>query len=87
MVITAKEAADLLRVSTWTIYELAKAGALTSFRVGRMVRFDSEDVFAFIQRGRGRSPGADFVVHDDRPHDPSVPGIEVLSSRSQWRPA
>jgi excisionase family DNA binding protein len=38
--ITANELAELLAVSTITVYKMAKTGRLPSFRVGTAVRFD-----------------------------------------------
>jgi len=38
--ITASEVAALLAVSPITIYKMAKAGRLPSFRIGTAVRFD-----------------------------------------------
>jgi excisionase family DNA binding protein len=38
------EVAELLKVSGWHIYELAAAGSLPAFHVGRAIRFDSQDL-------------------------------------------
>lgn len=35
----AKQAASLLKVSCWTLYEYCKAGRIPHIRVGRMLRF------------------------------------------------
>ncbi len=47
-VLTVAEVASLLRVTTKTIYALAKRGDLPAFRVGRAVRFRHEDVQGYI---------------------------------------
>ena len=37
---TANELATILRVHPKTIYRLAKAGQITSYKVGRLIRFE-----------------------------------------------
>lgn len=48
-VLTVAEVADLLRVTTKTVYTLVKRGDLPAFRVGRAVRFRQEDLDSFIR--------------------------------------
>lgn len=38
-VMTAREVADLLKMTVWTIYELARRGELPARRLGRTCRF------------------------------------------------
>lgn len=47
-VLTVPEVADVLRVTTKTVYALIKRGELPSFRIGRAVRCRQEDVERFI---------------------------------------
>jgi len=49
---TAQEVAAILQVTRNTVYDLAKAGTLTSFNVGRKLRFTLDDVQAFIEVSR-----------------------------------
>jgi excisionase family DNA binding protein len=49
--LTVQEVADLLRVSTMTVYRLIKAGDLPAVRVGRSFRVSEEDVDAFLASG------------------------------------
>lgn len=56
-VLTADEAAQLLRVSTRTVLALARDGSLPGEKVGRAWRFVRADLIEYV-RGRGRSSGA-----------------------------
>jgi excisionase family DNA binding protein len=47
--ITAVELAGLLAVSPITVYKMAKAGRLPSFRVGTAVRFDPRVVAHWLR--------------------------------------
>ncbi len=48
--ITAGEVAEFLAVSAITVYKMAKAGRLPSFRVGTAVRFDPCAVAEWLRR-------------------------------------
>lgn len=41
-VLTAQEAAEYLRVSSWAIYKLAREGTVPSLRLGRSLRFSRQ---------------------------------------------
>jgi len=58
-VLTADEAADLLRVSTKTILALAREGTLPGEKVGRAWRFVRSDLLAYV---RGQHPGKSGAV-------------------------
>jgi excisionase family DNA binding protein len=47
-VLTAEEAADLLRVSTKTVLTLARNGSLPGTKVGRAWRFLRADLVAYV---------------------------------------
>lgn len=49
--LTVHEVADLMRVSTMTVYRLIKAGDLRAARVGRSYRVREADVETYLQRG------------------------------------
>lgn len=56
-VLTVPEVADLLRVTTKTVYKLIRAGALKSFRVGRVMRCRRHEVDRFIaEREQSSAP-------------------------------
>jgi excisionase family DNA binding protein len=46
--LTVQEVADLLRVSSMTVYRLIKAGDLPAVRVGRSFRVAEADVDAYL---------------------------------------
>lgn len=48
--LTVREVAQLMRVSTMTVYRLIKAGELASVRVGKSYRIREEDVDAYLAR-------------------------------------
>lgn len=50
-IMTAKQVAELLKVSVWSVYELVKRGQLQAFKVGRKIRFSSQAVEAFVNSG------------------------------------
>ena len=56
-VLTADEAAELLRVSTKTVLALARQGALPGEKVGRAWRFVRADLLGYL-RGQTRRRGA-----------------------------
>ena len=51
-VLTAQEVALILQVNKNTVYNLAKAGRLTSYNVGRKLRFSLDDVQAYIDASK-----------------------------------
>jgi len=50
--LAAQDVADMLGVSKNTIYNMIKKGELTSYKVGRKVRFTEDGVKAFIKRSQ-----------------------------------
>ena len=46
--LTAREAADVLRISERTLWTLTQEGELPSVRVGRSVRYDQGDLAEWI---------------------------------------
>ncbi len=46
--LTVQEVADLMRVSSMTVYRLIKAGELAAVRVGRSFRVSEPDVDAYL---------------------------------------
>lgn len=47
--LTVQEVADLVRVSSMTVYRLIKAGELPAVRVGRSFRVRESDVDAYLE--------------------------------------
>ncbi|TVX93200.1 helix-turn-helix transcriptional regulator [Paenibacillus agilis] len=50
---TTEEIANLLKVSKLTVYDLIKKGELPSYRVGKQMRVDAEDLESYKQRAKG----------------------------------
>ena len=56
--LTAAEAAAVLRVSRWAIYDAVAAGTLPSVRVGRAIRIPRWAVLGTASPGSGGGGGA-----------------------------
>lgn len=52
--LTVEEVAERLKVSPATVYALLRAGALTSYKVGRSWRVDELDLVDYIERQKAR---------------------------------
>jgi putative molybdopterin biosynthesis protein len=50
--LSAQDVADILHVSKSTIYNMIRSGEITSYKVGRKVRFAESDVQEYIDRSR-----------------------------------
>lgn len=50
--LSTQEVADMLQVCKSTIYDLIRKGEITSYKVGRKVRFSEDDVQAYISRSK-----------------------------------
>ena len=46
-----REVADVMRVSSMTVYRLIRTGELAAVRVGRSYRIWENDVITYLQRG------------------------------------
>ena len=70
--LTVAEVADLLRVSTMTVYRLIEAGDLRALRVGKSFRINEDDLDQFLgsplHPGRltGRSPAPSGLPSSSR---------------------
>jgi excisionase family DNA binding protein len=54
--LTAKQLAEVLNISPKTVFKLAKAGRIPSFRVGTAVRFDAQLVVDWLRKQRTGHP-------------------------------
>ena len=50
--LTAKQLAAMLAISPKTVFKLAKAGRIPSFRVGSAVRFDARLIIDWLRKQR-----------------------------------
>ena len=53
--LTAEEVAKVLKIAKNTVYELIKRGELRSYKVGRKVRVDSQDLDTYIKKSKEQS--------------------------------
>lgn len=67
----AQEVADRLSISFKTVYSLAKQGCLRSYKFGRLVRFDQDDVDDYIKKSQ-RVPQPNPKVTAGPQPDPGV---------------
>ncbi|KYG33394.1 substrate-binding domain-containing protein [Alkalihalobacillus trypoxylicola] len=49
---TTEEVANILKVSKLTIYDLIKKGQLPAYKVGKQMRVDSDELYAYKQRNK-----------------------------------
>jgi excisionase family DNA binding protein len=52
--LTAKQLAAMLNISPKTVFKLAKAGRIPSFRVGSAVRFDAKLIIDWLRKQQRR---------------------------------
>jgi excisionase family DNA binding protein len=50
------EVAELLRISPRATYRAAERGDLPALRIGRLLRFDAEEVLAALRQSRDKRP-------------------------------
>lgn len=48
--LTPKQAAEVLQISERTLYKLTKFAGLPGLKIGRLVRYDPEDLAAWIAK-------------------------------------
>jgi excisionase family DNA binding protein len=77
--LSSAEAANLLGVTTRTLYRFIDLGELPAYRFGRVIRLQALDVFAFIESRRiepgalgGPCPGPPSTDDDDDGDAPAL---------------
>lgn len=53
---TVEEVSDYLRVKRSTVYEWARSGRIPAVKVGRLWRFETEKIEAWVRDGGLKSP-------------------------------
>jgi len=53
-ILTAKEVAELLKITKATVYNLAAKGKLPAFRIGNSWRFEMEEIMKQLKTDRGK---------------------------------
>ena len=67
-ILTASEAAALLKVHKRTVYRLAEDGIIPGSRIGHRWRFSRHNILALVSKGESGSP-------DQTPIETKVPGL------------
>lgn len=67
---TTEEISKLLKISKLTVYDLIKKGELVSYRVGKQMRVDAEDLEAYKKRAKGIQNSESSVIA--APSEPAV---------------
>lgn len=67
-ILTASEAATLLKVHKRTVYRLAEEGILPGSRIGHRWRFSKDNLLALVSKGESGSP-------DEAPVETKDPGL------------
>lgn len=60
--LTVEEVAIILKIAKNTVYELIKRGDLPSYRVGRKVRIDMNDVDLYINKGKSHNTTSQAIA-------------------------
>ncbi len=84
---TVEELAGLLRVTDKVIHNMARAGELAHYMVGRVMRFRREDVEALlssmkmvVQQGAAKQP-----VKCMKPIKPLIIGLGCIVAAAAWK--
>ncbi len=59
--LTAQEAADLLKIKKATVYEMVKRGEIPAVKIGKQVRIDRDDLQRLLQPAAGRKQRKDTI--------------------------
>ena len=74
LLLTAKEASDMLRVPLSTLYRLTKKGQVKGFKVGKQWRYIKEDILKYF------NTGYDFIQQQATENKSNTP-IAALESK------
>ena len=50
LLLTSNEAAKILAISPRTLWDIKEAGKIRSIRINRLVRYDPQDLVAYIEK-------------------------------------
>lgn len=65
--LTPKEVADMLKITTNTVYELVKRGELNAYRIGRKMRIEPRDVEEYKRKTSIGNYTDEISKHEDLP--------------------
>ncbi len=60
--LTALEVSELLKINKNTVYELVKRGELPGYKIGKKLRIDEKDVFAYINNQKSSSTNSKNIT-------------------------
>ncbi len=63
-ILTVSELAHHLNIHRITVYRLLKSGTLPGFKIGRVWRFDLEEITTWIQTGKAPRSSAPAPAHE-----------------------
>lgn len=61
---TPEEVAKILKISKYTVYELVKRGELKSYRIGKRMRIEPEDLEQFIHLQKTKEHSTETIPYD-----------------------
>ncbi|NFH91993.1 helix-turn-helix domain-containing protein [Clostridium botulinum] len=62
--LTALEVSELLKINKNTVYELVKRGELPGYKIGKKLRIDEKDVFAYINNQKSSSTNSKNITRN-----------------------
>ena len=87
-ILTVFELAEHLNVHRITIYRLLKSGNLPGFKIGRVWRFDLDEITQWMESGRSSPDGTKASSDmDGRPQVGSKPSMDGHASMDGNRPS
>ena len=72
--LTVQDVADILKIAKNTVYELIRRGEISSYKVGRKVRFTLGDVEAYIQNSK--------VIHSVQNSDNNISDQDIIDKKN-----
>ena len=64
ILVSAKRVAEMLEISPRFLWSLTKCGAIPAHRIGRLVRYDLEEVCAWVRAECPTEPGAGDAIRE-----------------------
>lgn len=74
-ILTVSELAGHLNVHRITIYRLLKSGSLPGFKIGRVWRFDLDEIGTWMQSGRAAREAIEAAEAEPTAMPPQIPAM------------
>jgi putative molybdopterin biosynthesis protein len=81
---TPVEVASILKITKNTVYELVKRNELKGFKVGKKLRINKKDVYAYLNRGESRQEKASDHSQDIVYSTPVLNSSEIKTNREMF---